>query len=109
MFIDNVFSYLFFILVILEKHILLSELSRLRNLPISTVGWELTNSSAMARRTGQEKWNLIRVLRTPRLHLPLCLVIALQAGQQFSGISAVMSMYSDEILLLKYYGEGITW
>ncbi|KAK7582329.1 hypothetical protein V9T40_013774 [Parthenolecanium corni] len=71
-------------------------LSRLRNLPMSTVGWELTNSSVMSRRASQEKWNLIRVLTTHRLQLPLCLVIALQAGQQFSGINAIF-YYSSNI------------
>lgn len=60
---------------------------------MSTVGWELTNSSVMSRRASQEKWNLIRVLTTHRLQLPLCLVIALQAGQQFSGINAVMHLH----------------
>lgn len=93
--------------VILHKQFLFAVLSRLRDLPIATVGWELANSSVLSRRASQEKWNLIRVLRTHRLQMPLCLVIALQAGQQFSGINAVIftvtSLKRNENLHHKFF------
>lgn len=78
------------VVLLINRQFRLAVLSKLRGLPIATVGWELTNSSVLSRRASQEKWSLIRVLRTHRLQLPLCLVIALQAGQQFSGINAVI-------------------
>ncbi|XKL65783.1 hypothetical protein PGB90_009203 [Kerria lacca] len=82
--------------VVKEEDRALQELSRLRNLPTSIVQWELTNSTVGPRRSNQDKWSLIRVLTTPRLRIPICLVIALQAGQQLSGINAIF-YYSSNI------------
>lgn len=67
----------------------ITELSKLRNLSTEIVACELRESS-LSRRSNQNKWSLIRVLTTPRLRMPLCLVVSLQAGQQFTGINAVM-------------------
>ncbi|XP_065200108.1 solute carrier family 2, facilitated glucose transporter member 3-like isoform X2 [Planococcus citri] len=73
----------------------LKELSRLRDLPENIVRWEIFSNATSPRRATHENWNLIRVLSTPRLRIPLCLVIALQAGQQFSGINAIFYFSSN--------------
>lgn len=64
------------------------ELAKLRNLPKDVVAWEIRVDDASPGRT-REKWSLTRVLSTPRVRLPLLLVLALQAGQQLAGINAV--------------------
>ena len=47
---------------------------------------------AEARNTG-ETWTMWKVLRDPRLRLPLLLTCSMQAGQQTSGINAVSSLF----------------
>lgn len=75
----------------------LSELARLRNLPEYMVSWEIHSVEREARYCSADvKWTLIKVLKTRSLYLPLFLVIALQAGQQFSGINAIF-YYSSHI------------
>lgn len=43
----------------------------------------------LAMLSGDRDWGMGRVLRDPRLRLPLILTCSMQAGQQFSGINAV--------------------
>lgn len=74
----------------------LHELSRLRALPTDMIAWEIRSAPSTPRSTNVETWNLLRVLTTPRLKIPTLLVIALQAGQQFSGINAIF-YYSSNI------------
>lgn len=47
-------------------------------------------------RSTSETWSIRRVLSDPTVRLPLLLVVALQAGQQLSGINAVF-YYSNSI------------
>ena len=72
----------------LDAYPLHSELASVRSLPKEVVAWELKADDAAAGRV-QEKWSLVRVLTTPRLRLPLLLVVAMQGGQQMAGINAV--------------------
>ena len=52
------------------------------------VAWEVKTDNAPKKTIGEE-WTLMKVLSTPRLRLPLLLVLALQGGQQLAGINAV--------------------
>ena len=76
------------------RSLLASELSRLRGVAPEELEEELEVMRA-AHKAEQElaasgiTWNMSSVVRAPSLRLPLMLVCALQAGQQFSGINAV--------------------
>lgn len=77
----------------------LKELSRLRGEPTSALTEDLDllkdEVQAEARNSG-ETWTMWKVLRDPRLRLPLLLTCSMQAGQQTSGINAVF-YYSQTI------------
>ena len=76
------------------RSLLASELSRLRGLGPEQLVDELDDLRA-AHKADQESatsgvsWSMGSVVRAPTLRLPLMLVCALQAGQQWSGINAV--------------------
>ncbi|GLH08599.1 Solute carrier family 2, facilitated glucose transporter member 1 [Gryllus bimaculatus] len=66
------------------------ELCRLRKVSIpDELGTELEELSQSSVASAGTSWSVTRVLKTSQLYLPLCLVCAMQAGQQFSGINAV--------------------
>ncbi|KAK7867028.1 hypothetical protein R5R35_005672 [Gryllus longicercus] len=66
------------------------ELCRLRKVSIpDELGTELEELSQSSAASAGTSWSVTRVLKTSQLYLPLCLVCAMQAGQQFSGINAV--------------------
>lgn len=54
----------------------------------------LDHEAIAARRT--DKWTIGRLLKDPKLRLPLVIVCAMQGGQQLSGINAVF-YYSNTI------------
>lgn len=75
----------------------LSELSRLRGVSASVLTEDmelLKEERRAASSSDQEHWGMLRVLRDPRLRLPLLLVCSMQAGQQTSGINAVRFTYT---------------
>lgn len=82
------------------RSLLASELSRLRGVAPGQPVDELDDLRA-AHKADQESaasgvsWSMGSVARAPTLRLPLMLVCALQAGQQWSGINAV----SDVLVL----------
>lgn len=84
------------------RSLLASELSRLRGVAPEQLADELDDLRA-AHKVDQElatsgvSWSMGTVACAPSLRLPLMLVCALQAGQQWSGINAV-----SEILLLTW-------
>ncbi|XP_076064255.1 solute carrier family 2, facilitated glucose transporter member 1-like [Oratosquilla oratoria] len=53
-------------------------------------------------KNSEDVWNLVRILRTPELRLPLAVAVILPLGQQFSGINAVF-FYST----LTFYHAGL--
>ncbi|KAM3961290.1 solute carrier family 2, facilitated glucose transporter member 1 isoform 1-T2 [Aphomia sociella] len=78
----------------------IQELSRLRGVSASILTEELEHlreeSQAEEAAGASERWSMARVLREPRLRLPLLLACSMQAGQQTSGINAVF-YYSQAI------------
>lgn len=84
------------------RSLLASELSRLRGVVPEQLEDELDDLRA-AHKADQESaasgvsWSMGSVACAPTLRLPLMLVCALQAGQQWSGINAV-----SEILVLTW-------
>ncbi|KAL0894233.1 hypothetical protein ABMA27_014245 [Loxostege sticticalis] len=80
----------------------LRELSRLRGVSTSVLNEDLdllreeARASEAASLSGEQHWSMIRVLKDPRLRLPLLLTCTMQAGQQTSGINAVF-YYSQTI------------
>lgn len=75
-----------------ENQRAVSELSRIRNTPIINLEEEIEElQMELQQNENKEKnaWTMRRVLKDKKLLLPLVLVCALQAGQQFSGINAV--------------------
>ncbi|XP_050345387.1 solute carrier family 2, facilitated glucose transporter member 1-like isoform X2 [Nymphalis io] len=75
------------------------ELSRLRgeNPSVLTEDLELLREEVQAEASSSgERWGMWRVLREPKLRLPLLLTCTMQAGQQTSGINAVF-YYSQTI------------
>jgi len=67
-----------------------AELSRIRALPREQVKDELQALNSANKLEAQAGgWTAGKVLCSSELRLPLMLVCALQAGQQFSGINAV--------------------
>lgn len=77
--------------------VFLVELSRLRGVSPSVLAEdtellrEELRAAEAAARAGQQAWPVGRLVREPRLRLPLLLTCAMQAGQQTSGINAVSS------------------
>ncbi|CAH2232978.1 jg8295 [Pararge aegeria aegeria] len=70
----------------------ISELSRLRGVSPSALTSELELLRKEARsETSAEHWSMMKVLREPKLRLPLLLSCSMQAGQQTSGITAKTS------------------
>nr|CAD7589078.1 unnamed protein product [Timema genevievae] len=69
----------------------ISELSRLRGVPADKLHDELDDLCQVNKTDSEakESWTIVSIARAPNLRLPLLLVCALQAGQQFSGINAV--------------------
>lgn len=67
------------------------------------LGSELEELCSSGTSNAAPSWNVRRVLKASELHLPLALVCALQAGQQFSGINAVF-YYSGTI----FEGAGLS-
>lgn len=68
----------------------LEELSRLRGVSMSLLASELeTLREEAATASVVQRYSMLQVAREPALRLPLLLVVALQAGQQTSGINAV--------------------
>ncbi|CAG2062948.1 unnamed protein product, partial [Timema podura] len=67
------------------------ELSRLRGVPADKLHDELDDLCQVNKTDSEakESWTIVSIARAPNLRLPLLLVCALQAGQQFSGINAV--------------------
>lgn len=63
------------------------------------VSHEFGNNQPIA---GVETWNVVKLLSTRHLYIPLALVCSLQAGQQFSGINAV-SRYPIIFKAFTYY------
>ncbi|CAH0386483.1 unnamed protein product [Bemisia tabaci] len=81
-----------------ERQSALQALSRLRGLPADLLQSELDSKDTAENNFNNEEiqtWSVAQVLRTRSLLLPLALVIALQAGQQFAGINAVFFYSSD--------------
>ncbi|XP_063822040.1 solute carrier family 2, facilitated glucose transporter member 1-like isoform X2 [Ostrinia nubilalis] len=79
----------------------LRELSRLRGVSTSVLNEDIDMLREEARASnasagGEQHWSMIRVLKDPRLRLPLLLACSMQAGQQTSGINAVF-YYSQTI------------
>ncbi|GLV34210.1 uncharacterized protein CBL_00140 [Carabus blaptoides fortunei] len=74
-----------------QPQLALKELSKIRGLPISSLTDEVLDLQ-QAQRTDEQtgiSWNIATVVKDKELLLPLLLVCAMQAGQQFSGINAV--------------------
>nr|CAD7427871.1 unnamed protein product [Timema monikensis] len=69
----------------------ISELSRLRGVSVDKLHDELDDLCQVNKTDSEakESWTIASIARAPNLRLPLLLVCALQAGQQFSGINAV--------------------
>ncbi|CAH2232980.1 jg8297 [Pararge aegeria aegeria] len=76
----------------------ISELSRLRGVSPSVLTEDLELLKEESRNEGSsgENWSMLRVLKEPKLRLPLLLTCSMQAGQQTSGINAVF-YYSQTI------------
>nr|CAD7257983.1 unnamed protein product [Timema shepardi] len=69
----------------------ISELSRLRGVSVDKLHDELDDLCQVNKTDSEakESWTIASIARAQNLRLPLLLVCALQAGQQFSGINAV--------------------
>lgn len=67
------------------------ELSRLRGVSPSVLSEdiEVLREEVRGSQSTSSAWSMLRVLRDPRLRLPLLLACTMQAGQQTSGINAV--------------------
>ncbi|XP_035436038.2 solute carrier family 2, facilitated glucose transporter member 3 isoform X2 [Spodoptera frugiperda] len=76
----------------------LKELSRLRGVSPSVLSEdiEVLREEVRGSQATSSAWSMLRVLRDPRLRLPLLLACTMQAGQQTSGINAVF-YYSQTI------------
>lgn len=89
------------------RSLLASELSRLRGVAPEQLADELDDLRA-AHKADQElaasgvSWSIASVACAPTLRLPLMLVCALQAGQQWSGINAV-----SEIVVLSWISGSL--
>ncbi|KAL3268136.1 hypothetical protein HHI36_007263 [Cryptolaemus montrouzieri] len=82
-----------YLFMIKRNHqVALRSLSRIRNTPVDELEQEieeLKNEQRVIESQRSDAWSIKRVLGDRKLLLPLLLVCALQAGQQFSGINAV--------------------